>query len=53
MSKKYSFELKMRVVEEYFEGKLGYKALAEKYSISTKSLVIRWVTTIKSMGRIA
>lgn len=51
MSKKYSFELKMRVVEEYFEGKLGYKALAEKYSISTKSLVIRWVNNYKIYGK--
>ncbi|NKZ29453.1 transposase, partial [Facklamia miroungae] len=37
MSKKYAYELKIKVVEEYIEGKLGYKALTKKYGISSPS----------------
>ena len=51
MSKKYSYEFKMRVVEEYFEGKLGYRALANKYQISDKSLVKQWVNNYKDYGK--
>lgn len=29
----------MRVIEEYFEGKLGYIALANKYIVSTLSIL--------------
>ncbi|PMB83597.1 hypothetical protein [Dolosicoccus paucivorans] len=47
MSKKYRYEFKMRVVEEYFEEKLGYMALAKKYNISAKSLVRQWVNILK------
>ena len=41
----------MRVVEEYFEGKLGYRTLANKYNISTESLVRQWVNNYKDCGK--
>ncbi|MGX7108669.1 transposase [Facklamia miroungae] len=47
MSKKYAYELKIKVVEEYIEGKLGYKALTKKYGISSPSLVKNWVYNYK------
>lgn len=47
MPKKYRYEFKVRVVEEYFEGKLGYRSLAHKYKISTESLVKQWVNNYK------
>lgn len=42
MSKKYSCEFKLRVVEDYFEGTLSNIALENRYGISTRSLVERW-----------
>ncbi|OFL65619.1 hypothetical protein HMPREF2758_01990 [Facklamia sp. HMSC062C11] len=51
MSKRYSYKFKMRVVEEYFEGKLGYRTLANKYNISTESLVRQWVNNYKDCGK--
>lgn len=41
----------MRVVEEYFEGKLDYRTLANKYNVSTESLVRQWVNNYKDCGK--
>ena len=47
MSKKYSYEFKLRVVEDYFEGTLSNIAPANKYEISTRSLLERWGNNYK------
>ena len=47
MSKKYSNEFILRVVEDYFEGTLRNIALANKNRISTRSLVERWGNNYK------
>ena len=51
MSKKYSYEFKLRVVEDYFEGTLSNIALANRYGISTRSLVERWGNNYKIYGQ--
>ena len=50
MSKKYSFDLKMKIVQEYLDGKGGYKYLASKYSLSSSTLLERWVAQYKKYG---
>ena len=47
---KYSYELKKKIVDEYFEGKGGCEFLAKKYNISTKSVVRRWINAYKASG---
>lgn len=51
MSKKYSYEFKLRVVEDYFEGTLSNIAPANKYEISTRSLLERWGNNYKIYGQ--
>ena len=43
MSKKYSFEFKLKVVQEYLAGKGGSMYLAEKYNVTAHSLVQKWI----------
>lgn len=50
MTKKYSDELKIKVVKEYQEGKLGIRPLAKKYGIKSKSAVDRWIKTYEKFG---
>lgn len=47
MSKKQSYGVNFSVVEDYFEGTLSNVALANKYGISTRSLVERWGNNYK------
>ncbi|MGX7075904.1 hypothetical protein [Globicatella sp. HMSC072A10] len=47
MSKKQSYEVNLRIVEDYFKGTLSNIALANKYGISTRSLVERWGNNYK------
>ena len=47
---KYSIEFKMKIVKEYLESKNSYKYLSEKYCISDKIVIRRWVNTYKSQG---
>ena len=47
---KYSTEFKMKVVKEYLESKNSYTNLSEKYCISDKSVIRRWVNAYKSQG---
>ena len=47
---KYNIELRMEVVKAYLNNEGGYAYLADKYSISDKSIVRRWVNTFKSQG---
>ena len=47
---KYSTEFKTRVVEEYLEGYVSLKNLAEKYKLPHQEVARRWVNTYKSLG---
>lgn len=51
MSKKYSYEFKLKVVQEYLDGTLGYLLLSKKYNISSESLLIKWVNQYKIYGK--
>lgn len=51
MSKKYSYEFKLKIVEEYLEGALGYRLLAEKYNVSHPSLNVKWVNQYRKSGK--
>lgn len=43
MGKHHKYEIKLKIVQEYLQGKLSYKRLAEKYNLSNESLIKRWV----------
>ncbi|ADU32071.1 helix-turn-helix domain-containing protein, partial [Evansella cellulosilytica] len=47
---KYNDELKIKVVKEYQEGILGFRRLAKKHHIKSKSLVERWVKIYEKFG---
>lgn len=49
---KYSEEFKRRIVDEYHQGSLGYKLLAKKHGIPSKSVIIRWVSAYRALGPI-
>ncbi|WP_394233512.1 helix-turn-helix domain-containing protein [Niallia oryzisoli] len=50
MAKKYSDDLKLTVVREYQEGKLGIRPLAKKHGIRSKSVVERWIKVYERFG---
>ena len=39
MGKHYKYEIKLKIVQEYLQGKLSYKRLVEKYSMPNESLI--------------
>ncbi len=47
---KYSFEFKLKLVQEYLEGEGGYKFICDKYSVPDKKILSRWVAAYKSFG---
>lgn len=47
---KYSFEFKLKVVQEYLEGNGGYNFLAKKYSIKNKSQIENWINSYQERG---
>tara|TARA_E500000081_G_C6074052_1_gene324423 strand:+ start:96 stop:275 length:180 start_codon:yes stop_codon:yes gene_type:complete len=47
---KYSFEFKLRIVNEYREGPLGYMLLAKKYGLPSKTPVKKWVQLYQRFG---
>ena len=47
---KYSTELKLKIVKEYLEGKVGYETLAKKYNITTYSSIKIWVKRYEIHG---
>ncbi len=47
---KYSYEFKKKVVEEYLDGKGGYKHLAERNGITNKCILQNWVKAYKEFG---
>jgi len=48
---KYSYKLKLKIVLEYIDGKGGFKYLANKYNIKSKTQVIQWVNNYKALGK--
>ncbi|MDH6365853.1 transposase [Enterococcus sp. PF1-24] len=47
---KYSFELKLKIVKEYLEGKGGYRYLTKKHSIENYSQVRSWINAYREFG---
>jgi transposase len=47
---KYSYQFKKEVVIAYLKGEGGYMYLAEKYSITGKSMVLKWINAYKEFG---
>ena len=47
---KYSYELKLQIVQDYLSGAGGIRFLTNKYSISSVELVRRWVNAYKEFG---
>ncbi|MEQ7790571.1 transposase [Staphylococcus nepalensis] len=47
MGKHYKYKFKIKVVQEYLNSSLGYRALAKKYEMPNKSLIERWVALYK------
>lgn len=47
---KYPFELKLKIVKEYLSGVGGYRHLANKNGISSKSQVSDWVNAYREYG---
>ena len=48
---KYSHQFKLKVVEEYLNGTLGYTLLAKKYSIPSPSVIQTWVNQYQINGK--
>lgn len=48
---KYSFEFKLKVVQEYLNGKGGYTFLSKKFNIPSKRDVEIWVATYNTLGK--
>lgn len=47
---KYSTELKIKIVKEYLNNEGGFGYLADKYGVSSKSIIRKWVNAFKSQG---
>lgn len=47
---KYSFEFKLKLVQEYLNGKGGYKFISDKYSMANKETLRKWVEAYKLFG---
>lgn len=47
---KYSYELKKEVVMDYLNGGGGYKYLAERYGIASKTDVKKWINNYTAFG---
>jgi transposase len=47
---KYSFEFKLKIVQEYLEGKGGYRYLANKHGIKSSGQVRYWINAYTKFG---
>lgn len=47
---KYSYELKLKVVEAYLNHEGGYSMLAKRFGISRRAIIQRWVSSYKEFG---
>ena len=50
MSKKYDFEFKLKIVEEYLSGGGGIDYLTAKYSLTSSYMLRTWITAYKTHG---
>ncbi len=52
MSKRkiYSTELKLKIIQEYLNGNIGIKTLADKYYISSKADIQKWLAQYREHG---
>ena len=48
---KYSYEFKLKVVQEYLNGKGSYDYLSKKYNIPASSRLKEWVASFKEFGK--
>ena len=48
---KYSYEIKLKVVQAYLNGAGGYKYLSKKYDVSHHSLVETWINAYREFGK--
>ncbi|MGO3601268.1 MAG: helix-turn-helix domain-containing protein [Enterococcus faecalis] len=47
---KYSFEFKLKIVQEYREGKAGISYLSKKYRVRSEKQVQDWLNAYHSFG---
>ncbi len=47
---KYSYEFKLKVVQEYLSNAGGYKYLSDKYGIGSSKDLKKWVASYKEFG---
>lgn len=47
---KYSFEFKLKVVQEYLDGKGGYSYLAKIHSVKDRKQILDWVNSYREFG---
>lgn len=47
---KYSFEFKLKIVQEYLEGKGGTLYLSKKYGVKSKEQLRRWMNAYQEFG---
>ena len=47
MYKKYSYEIKLYFMEDYYDGTLSYTVMANRYRICTKRLIEKWINIDK------
>ena len=47
---KYSFEFKLKIVQEYLNRKGGYKFLSKKHGIPDHTQLMKWVANYKAFG---
>ncbi|WP_278902234.1 transposase [Dolosigranulum pigrum] len=50
MSKTYSYQFKLNIVQTYLDGPLGYHLLAKKYDVSSEQLIQNWVNQYQLYG---
>ncbi|OOL81256.1 hypothetical protein BWX42_05520 [Dolosigranulum pigrum] len=50
MSKTYSYQFKLNIVQAYLNGPLGYRLLAKKYDVSSEQLIQNWVNQYQLYG---
>jgi len=50
MSKTYSYQFKLNIVQAYFDGPLGYHLIAKKYDVSSEQLIPNWVNQYQLYG---
>ena len=47
---KYSYEFKLKVIQEYLNGEGGYRYLCKKHNIPTTKILVDWVASFQAFG---